>query len=717
MRYLQIFILSFLILSSSTSIIAQDAYHQRLLEQLEEDYDVVGGEWMVSDNEFTTLNSLFYWGLNSYTLENADGQIFTQAVSATISELEENRESGIGIINNQIIEAGDRLLINVWMRGTTATEDGAMVRLLFEGETQNIKEADIEVKLSKEWQQYLIPFEAKNDFDYWEAFLSWNLSAQLQTVEIGGLAILNYGKTYELHEIPEETHITYDGRETDAAWRISAAERIDLYRKSNLEVLVVDENGKPVKNATISVKMQQHDYVFGTSIESCAIAGNECHDDFYQQKILDLDGRGHGFNQVVFENAFDWNNWEESSLTKINETINALQWLQNQDIEVRGQSLLSPSWDNMPSDLLANKNDIDYLKTRIDQRLEAILQHPTIAENVKEWDVLDGLVKNKSLESALAGKDHYSTGRELYAEIFEKARQKSPKMRAYLNDCVAICEAEEEGGDAYQDFKNYIQEILDEGEQIDGIGFEAHIGSKPISPEAIYDILEDFYQIFGLKTKVTEFNMASITKGVSADYMHDFLTVVFSHPSTEGFLMSGFWDEKHELGDAPIFDQNWNLKPSGESFVDLVFRDWWTNETLIADENGQIQTRAFKGDYDITVVFNGETYSTTSFQLKSDETLVIELPIATNIEEIENQNRFLLFPNPSMGDFQLQYDFPQNNKLEFEVYNPVGRQLQAFSKNVIPQRVFRHSFELPVGIYFVKVKDGNRVMVEKVVVN
>ena len=101
MKHLQVFILSFFILSS-TSIIAQDAYHQRLLEQLEEDYNVVGGEWVVSANEFTTMGNLFYWGVNNYTLENADGQVFTQAISATVSEMQDNSwDSGIGIINNR----------------------------------------------------------------------------------------------------------------------------------------------------------------------------------------------------------------------------------------------------------------------------------------------------------------------------------------------------------------------------------------------------------------------------------------------------------------------------------------------------------------------------------------------------------------------------------------------------------------------------------------
>ncbi|MEZ4887512.1 MAG: endo-1,4-beta-xylanase [Chitinophagales bacterium] len=706
-----------LLLLSAVSISAQDGYHQRLLTQLEEEYGLVGGEWIVSGSEFTTMSNVFYWGLSHYTLEDAEGQTFTKSITATVSELAENPwSSGVGIINNQPIEVGDKLLIVVWMRGTTATAEGAFTSMYFEDNTNYVKEVNMEAKISKEWQQYFIPFESKRHFDSWEAQIAWHLNFHLQTVEIGGLAVLNYGKAYEFLQLPEETNLTYDGRAANAAWRTSAAERIDTHRKANLQITVVDENGRPIPNATVGVKMQQHDYAFGTSIVGCAVVENDCQEDIYQEKILNLDGKGHGFNQVTFENDMNWNVWEENELSTPEQTISAIQWLVDHHIQVRGRTLVEPSWDMMPSDMIGHSGDINYLKNRIDQHLENMLHFPAIAENVQEWDVMNELLGNRSLEFAFVGKSNYLTGRELYAEIFKKARKESPDMIAYLNDCVAICADEGNGNAAdYNRFKTYLQELIDKGVQIDGVGFQAHIGKNPISPETIYNTLENFYQTFGLKIKITEFDMVQMSKSVSADYMRDFLTVVFSHPSTEGFLMDGFWDSKHGLGDAVLFDNNWHLKPSGQSFIDLVFKEWWTNKTLLTNENGRINIRAFKGSYNIPVNFNGETYSTT-LQLKADETLVIELPITTSIEEIEHQNRFVLYPNPSNGTFELQYDFPQNGTLQFGVYDILGRPLQNFSKNVIPQKMFTHPFELKSGIYFVKVQDGQRIMVEKVIV-
>ncbi len=699
-----------------TPMVAQDDFHQRLLNQLEEEYGIEGGEWLLSSNEYTTMGNIFYWGLGNYTREDADGQLFDLSATATVSELTENPwQSGMGIINNRAIEVGDHLLIAVWMRGTTANAEGASTHLIFENAMTYEREMALEVELSKEWQQYLIPFESKRAYDAWNAQIVWHLNFDIQTIEIGGLAILNYSQTYAFHELPEETHITYEGRDLEAVWRTAALERIENHRKANFEILVVDEDGKPIPNATVGVKMQQHDFVFGTAVDPCALGENSCQSNTYQSKIANLDGKGRGFNEVLFEDALSWANWENDLNHGITETTTALEWLASEGINIRGQNLIPTSWNSLPTDLSENSQDIAYLQSRIDTHLEEILNNPTIAENVQEWDVLNEVVWNRSLEFAFAGKAGYTTGRELYADIFRKVEEESPDATYYLNDCVAICDI---GDDSifYNNLKKYLQEMVDANAPIDGIGFQAHIGSKPVPPETVYNTLEDFHQTFGLKAKITEFDMAQMSQSVTADYMRDFLTAVFSHSSTEGFLMAGYWDGAHALGDAPLFNEDWTLKPAGQAFMVLVFKDWWTNETLVTDENGRIVLRSFKGMYEIPVSFNGETYLTT-YQLKTDEILVIELPFATNIEEIERQNRFYLFPNPSNGSFELQYDFPQNSTLEVEVYDMMGRRLEFFTKNTRPQKVFNMPFDLQQGIYFVQLKDGQRVMVEKVVVN
>ena len=65
--------------------------------------------------------------------------------------------------------------------------------------------------------------------------------------------------------------------------------------------------------------------------------------------------------------------------------------------------------------------------------------------------------------------------------------------------------------------------------------------------------------------------------------------------------MWGFWDGSHWMNDAPLFRQDWTLKPAGQAYLDLVFKQWWTDESLATGADGAASVRGFLGDYDVTV--------------------------------------------------------------------------------------------------------------------
>src|SRR5207244_13525667 len=95
------------------------------------------------------------------------------------------------------------------------------------------------------------------------------------------------------------------------------------------------------------------------------------------------------------------------------------------------------------------------------------------------------------------------------------------------------------------------------------------------------------------------------------------MTAVFSHPSTNGIIMWGFWDPKHWLSNAPLYRKDWTLKPSGEAWMDLVFHQWWTNANVTTDTAGRCEVRAFLGDYEISAK-HGTTEVTAKTKLKAE---------------------------------------------------------------------------------------------------
>jgi endo-1,4-beta-xylanase len=47
----------------------------------------------------------------------------------------------------------------------------------------------------------------------------------------------------------------------------------------------------------------------------------------------------------------------------------------------------------------------------------------------------------------------------------------------------------------------------------------------------------------GINVRVTEFSVDTLQEALYGDYLRDYLTVMFSHPAVDGFLMWGFWDQ------------------------------------------------------------------------------------------------------------------------------------------------------------------------------
>jgi hypothetical protein len=76
--------------------------------------------------------------------------------------------------------------------------------------------------------------------------------------------------------------------------------------------------------------------------------------------------------------------------------------------------------------------------------------------------------------------------------------------------------------------------------------------------------------------------------------------MLFSHPAVEGIIMWGFWDAAHWKKNAPLFREDWSLKPAGQIYKDLVLEEWRTQNSGPTDGKGVYQTRGFHGRYKIT---------------------------------------------------------------------------------------------------------------------
>jgi hypothetical protein len=126
--------------------------------------------------------------------------------------------------------------------------------------------------------------------------------------------------------------------------------------------------------------------------------------------------------------------------------------------------------------------------------------------------------------------------------------------------------------------------------------------------------------------RATEFDIdVGDDQALQAQLMHDYLTVMFSHPAMEAVTMWGFWEEAHWRDDAALYESDWTEKPALVAYQDLVFGEWWTDQSGVSDAEGDFSLRGFDGEYDVVVTLDGQQYLTSEVLLDDDLELLVTL--------------------------------------------------------------------------------------------
>jgi endo-1,4-beta-xylanase len=702
-----VFLLFSLLFVLPALLSAQDAYHSNLQSELQTDYGLPAGNWVFNDTEAANLNMDFSYGSVTLTNATASGQDFSQKVQLDITQVAgQPWSSGYGLNSVASANAGDRCLLVLWMRSVGTP---GKVTMALQNGTTFAGEFYQTAPVADTWGRFIIPFELSDSYAAGDLQIAFQLNWQDQLLEIGGLAILNYGTQVELDDLPADLNNQfYDGHAPDAPWRDEATQRIEQIRKADLDIEVVDENGMPVEGAQVEVIMHEHAFGFGTAVAAHLFAGNNQQNDTYEDHLLDLDGEGHRFNSVVFENATKWKAWENNWFGVTQEDkANTVEWLIDEGFKVRGHTLVWPKYSDMPDDIEANADDPDYVRNRVLDHMEDILNYPGLKGNFTDWDVLNEISVLDTLANIMQGAPGYTTGREIYAEIFEKYKEIEPDGVAYLNDFTVFGGGESPQAAALLEV--YTQELLDANVQVDGIGFQGHIGTYPTGIPRVYDILEHYHTTFGTRAMITEFDFVGMVDDeLAAKYLSDFYTIVFSHESADAIFMWGFWDGAHWYDNGPLFYEDWSLKPGGQAFFDLVFDEWWTEETGQTDANGAFDLRGFKGTYEIRIDC-GDISGSEWIELDENTSLTIDCSELTSVREVDAP-QVSIAPNPMQDVLQLSWD--SNEQPQLRLYDLTGRLLYSQDNLTSPAELAPN---LPTGMYLLELLFEDQRVMERIV--
>src|SRR5690606_24929049 len=129
---------------------------------------------------------------------------------------------------------------------------------------------------------------------------------------------------------------------------------------------------------------------------------------------------------------------------------------------------------------------------------------------------------------------------------------------------------------------------------------QGHFGRILTPPERMLQILDRFGR-FEKPIEMTEYSTQIDDRELSAGYLRDVLTVFFSHPATEGFILWGFLDGSGYKHTGTLAARDGSLTPAGKLWMDMIYNQWWTKADLRTSASGEASVRAFKGDYEITI--------------------------------------------------------------------------------------------------------------------
>ncbi len=526
-----------------------------------------------------TLPNYTKGGAGILTAITVTGQPFTQGFKlVTAANIVNPWDSQITFTKTAGIETNDVLLIAFYARTTASVQDFGVgyLNVCIEDNKTYDKQVYFRVSIGADWKQYFVPVKCKSALALSAVTYSFHTGFSSQTIEVADAKFLNYKQTVTLESLPV-TPITYIGREADAPWRAEAAARIDQNRKGIADVVVYDEQGQLVKDASVSIEMIRHQFGFGSAVDGTRFIS----DAFYRKKVYEL------FNEVVLENDLKWPAFNPNPSFN---TTRALDSLAKHGIVVRGHNLVWPNFTYNSAALKTLSTNPVAFRNEIERHIDQATLYAK--GKVIDWDVMNEGVTNTQFQAIL--------GNEVMADWYKRVRINDRDVKLYMNDydIIAAGGTNTTHQDGYFNLIKYIDSL---GGKIEGIGMQGHFDSNLTPITKVYSILDRFATL-GKEIKITEHDINVTQRDVQADYTRDLLTIVFSHPAVKSFLTWGFWAGQHWLPEGAFYALDWSIRPHGQAWLDLVFKEWWTKKTeQITDATGKASFDGFLGTYKYTI--------------------------------------------------------------------------------------------------------------------
>lgn len=425
------------------------------------------------------------------------------------------------------------------------------------------------------------------------------------------------------------------------------ADGIEKYRKGDVVLQFLDQQGAPLTGVSAHVKLKNHAFNFGANLFQLDTLVNYSSDpEKYQdwfvsgydlRNLSDYRERNQKWREE-FKNMFNfatlpfyWSAMEpergrfrfSSDTPHIHRRPPAdfcLKFCEENAIRAKAHCL---NYDGADPKWVQNfDHDADVRYWLENYMRECAKRYKDV---IKGWEVTN---ETLVLYPQPAGESKFYFHPDFVHWSFTKARE------YFKNNELIINDNHETVWQYYLHYRSsyYMQlkQELAQGTPIDTIGMQYHffyprneemkMAEKFYNPKFIFEVL-DLYAEFGKPMQITEITIPSYSnepqdEEIQAEILKNLYSIFFSYPNMEAIV---YWNlAEGYLG--PIFDmtagenayyggflrQDLSRKPAYDVLYDLIHNQWSTNIEANISDNGLLEFRGFYGDYELTLIYNGE---------------------------------------------------------------------------------------------------------------
>ena len=473
---------------------------------------------------------------------------------------------------------------------------------------------ELSLRLTPQWQSFDL---AGSSPGYGPNSISAHFQAgqQAGTVEVRRIAVVDTG--------PDPAAAA-----AAAALKPGAIQdRIRRYRMGTLTVRVVDSQGRAIPNAQVQMTQTRHAFLFGCNVFGYDPADPSLSQKKYQDQFAAL------FNYATL--PFYWGAFEQAPSRPDYARLQAMaDWCVAHRITPKGHPLVWhevwPAWAPQTPDAA-----IPLLHARVADLV------PRYKDTIHYWDVLNeangaaGQVPPNG-ESEWIKRDGPASVVGTALGWARAAGKGLPETFLY-NDY-----------DTGSSNVALLTQLRRNGRLPDAIGLQSHMHSGTWPLSKIWTVCQRFSE-FGRPIHFTEttvlsgpsravdFNAPYATdwhtdatdEAAQADYVVQFYTVLFSHPSLRAITWWDFSDKNAWLNaPAGLLRRDMTPKPAYTRLLNLIHHTWWTHAVGTTDTRGLLSQRVFYGQYTVTARVGGTRSETQVFfrEASGPTTVTLRIP-------------------------------------------------------------------------------------------